>query len=693
MVVCALAALGAVASTGVPDRPADQQNQPPTFRARVDLVEIDLVATDAAGRRVLDLQKDELQVLEGGKLRENASLALVNLPLPAPHPPYAQDVASNTATDNGRLFFLILDDVHTLRERSDAVKAVARRFVERLSPGDQVAVAWVGLGNAGAREFTTNHAALAAAIDRFSATGSRIARRNPTDSPLPEFSGLDDRPPDAARDLAALNVRRVFDRSRPFMMVNDVCSYLASLPHRRKAVVFVGTGPGGMNMDELNGSPSRDVLDFTRAMTAAWRANVAVYMLDPGTVLRPDAKPGPDRVLPPNATLQEVANAAGGSGLVMLSLATGGLAERGPAALAAADRVVSDTGTYYLLAYYAEPATGQAIDKLKGIFDPLNGFRSIEVRTTRPGVSIRARKGYWASQPAAATADKEPSRRASDAAGASVAGVLPKSALALRAFVVPLRGRTPSRPDIAVVVEVTLPPLAPATLGLPLADDIEMVITAVAPGQSVRARDRAKVRLNLGEATEGGLVSPRYRLCAPVAVAPGHYQVRVGVWSGLAGRAGSVYADVTVPAFSREPLSLGGLVLERRGPHVSLPTARTKAFAALVPFEPTLDRDFESSDILWARVAGTAGRPRLAGRSSAPRSRGCRMARWSGPPVSQRRPKPLVARTESNTRCSSRCTRSRRVPTVFGSPPEAKATSSRLVRSTSRSTRARARRP
>ena len=151
VVVCALAALGAVASTGVPDRPADQQNQPPTFRARVDLVEIDLVATDAAGRRVLDLQKDELQVLEGGKLRENASLALVNLPLPAPHPPYAQDVASNTATDNGRLFFLILDDVHTLRERSDAVKAVARRFVERLSPGDQVAVAWVGLGNAGAR--------------------------------------------------------------------------------------------------------------------------------------------------------------------------------------------------------------------------------------------------------------------------------------------------------------------------------------------------------------------------------------------------------------------------------------------------------------------------------------------------------------------------------------------------------------
>jgi len=47
---------------------------------------------------------------------------------------------------------------------------------------------------------------------------------------------------------------------------------------------------------------------------------------------------------------------------------------------------------------------------------------------------------------------------------------------------------------------------------------------------------------------------------------------------------------------------------ERRGPHPSLPTFRTKTFAALVPFDPTLDRDFGSGDILWAWVRAYCGK-------------------------------------------------------------------------------------
>ena len=168
-------------------------------------------------------------------------------------------------------------------------------------------------------------------------------------------------------------------------------------------------------------------------------------MLDPSTVLRPDATPRPDRI-----PLTGVADAAGAgrlersslldlvkagrtNGMSMLSMATGGLEIRGPAVLGAVDRVVSETGTYYLLGYYSDPPTGRTVQKLKGLFDPWSGFRSIEVRTTRPGVSIRARRGYWAGGPDAAAEKKAPSKRADETAG-SVAGVLPQSALSLRAF-------------------------------------------------------------------------------------------------------------------------------------------------------------------------------------------------------------------------------------------------------------------
>jgi VWFA-related protein len=610
--LCASAAICVTVASELPQKPANQQNQPPTFRARVDLVEIDFVATDASGRPVLDLQRDELQVLEDGEPREVASLALVNLPLAEPHTPYAQDVATNEATNDSRLFFLILDDVHTLRERTDSVKAVARRFVERLSPGDQLAVAWVSLGNAGAREFTPNHSEVLAAIDRFSATDTRAARLNPNVTALP---GL---PLEAAAlGLDALNVQGVFDRSRPFQLVIDVASYLASLPHRRKAIVFVGTGPSGMKVvDDFDGPPSRDVLDFTRAVTAARRANVAVYLLDPAKELLADVPVRP-RQIPAEAVnanpfdrraIQDLANAGHANGISMLSIATGGFDSAGPGVLSAVENVISDSGTYYLLGYYADPPSGRPIEKLKALFDPSSGFRSIEVRTTRPGLTIRARKGYWASDTPKTAGDKPGPHKPGDAADVSVTGVLPQSALALRAFVAPLRGKTPAKPAVALVVETTLPSLAPATLGLPVGDDIEMVVAAVAPGEGVRATDRAKVRLNVGESAGGGLVSPRYRLCSVVAVAPGRYQVRVGVQSSLAGKAGSVYADVTVPDFARDPLSLGGVFLERRPPGPPLPTVRTKTFAALVPFEATLDRDFASDDNVWVRVRAYGGK-------------------------------------------------------------------------------------
>jgi hypothetical protein len=64
-----------------------------------------------------------------------------------------------------------------MRSRTDAVRQAARRLVERLSPQDQVALLWVSLQRLGAREFTTDHAAILRAIDAFEAEQSRAERR------------------------------------------------------------------------------------------------------------------------------------------------------------------------------------------------------------------------------------------------------------------------------------------------------------------------------------------------------------------------------------------------------------------------------------------------------------------------------------------------------------------------------------
>ena len=60
-----------------------QQAQQPTFRVRVDYVEVDVVVTDRQGNLVRDLKKEDFQVLEDGKPQTITTFALVDIPIEA----------------------------------------------------------------------------------------------------------------------------------------------------------------------------------------------------------------------------------------------------------------------------------------------------------------------------------------------------------------------------------------------------------------------------------------------------------------------------------------------------------------------------------------------------------------------------------------------------------------------------------
>ena len=62
-----------------PAQPPAQQ--PPTFKVRVDFVEVDAVVTDKEGRLVRDLKKEDFQVLEDGKSQTITNFTLVDIPI------------------------------------------------------------------------------------------------------------------------------------------------------------------------------------------------------------------------------------------------------------------------------------------------------------------------------------------------------------------------------------------------------------------------------------------------------------------------------------------------------------------------------------------------------------------------------------------------------------------------------------
>jgi hypothetical protein len=78
-------------------------------------------------------------------------------------------------------------------------------------------------------------------------------------------------------------------------------------------------------------------------------------------------------------------------------------------------------------------------------------------------------------------------------------------------------------------------------------------------------------------------------ILTPVPLKPGRYSFRFSAHSVALGKTGSVYADVTVPDFAKDRLSLSGVLLTASPSAIAAPKA---AFAKVVPVVPTSDREF-----------------------------------------------------------------------------------------------------
>ena len=150
------------------------------------------------------------------------------------------------------------------------------------------------------------------------------------------------------------------------------------------------------------------MLDATRdAIAAATRSNVAIYGIDPRGLtdlgdesIEVGAFPDDTSLGVGQGSLQNELRLSQDS-LRTLSEETGGFAVVNKNDFATAfQRIVEDNSSYYVLAYYPpDPRPGR--------------FHKIDVRVTRPGLTVRARKAYLT--PKKVDAPKATSNRSVDA--------------------------------------------------------------------------------------------------------------------------------------------------------------------------------------------------------------------------------------------------------------------------------------
>jgi hypothetical protein len=320
--------------------------------------------------------------------------------------------------------------------------------------------------------------------------------------------------------------------------------------------------------------------EFLQLLQRANRANVSFYPIDARGLVAFDEPIGPAR--PPAPSVDAARLRERRSTLRTLAEITDGVAIVDVNDVGRAlERIVLDTGAYYLLGYYS---TNTRFD---------GRFRKLTVRVKRPGLEVRARPGYLAPSEAELASQRVEALVNGAAPGyTTIAPVLSRAldALALSLVHAPLRVQAAAGASgIWVAGEI----------------DAEVVGDAWAQGGRVRvqfdhesgaAAPPARTELVL-DAVQRAFVA-----ASPSGqrLAPGRYVVRLQLLDSRGAPITSTSTDVVVP----EPTALLGAsgLVYRRGPW----TGRE--------YVPTVDARFRRTERIRLEVPRGADRGRAAAR-------------------------------------------------------------------------------
>jgi VWFA-related protein len=590
-----------------PPRPPGDQ-PPITFKVEVNYVEVDAVVTDAQGNFVRDLTKDDFQVLEQGKPQTVSNFSLVDIPVQKFDPPLYKtkpiepDVRSNRTDFNGRVFVIVLDDLNVSFQRTGRVRAAAKQFIERyLGANDIAAIVQTGGGRRSAQEFTSSRERLIAVVDRFAGQKEKSATLEKLDDYYRSGGMSTTGPRDTAEHIRAYKARNTFT------VLKNVADYMGGIRGRRKAVVLFSEGVDYDIYNPIANQYANDIRQYGQdAIAAATRANVSFYAVDPRGLLGIDDGLGAElSAFPLDPTLgigmselareQQIAQ----DSLRTISSETGGFAS-----INANDyqnnfaRIIQDNSSYYVLGYYSTDT------KRDG------SFRTLNLRVKRPGLQVRARKGYVAPKGRATPPGTPPPAAiaASIAMRDALNSPIPATGLNISAFAAPMAGattgkaKTPGMATVLVVVELDGRALTFKEEGGLFANDVEVAIVATDDTGKVREGIKDNAKLQLRPETHKAVASNGVRMTRRLELPPGRYQLRIGARESFGGRVGSVLYDLDVPDFSKGDLAMGGLLLTSASAS-RMPTASPDPdFKNILPASPTAMREFPIGDQLALAV-------------------------------------------------------------------------------------------
>ncbi|MEX2663834.1 MAG: VWA domain-containing protein [Vicinamibacterales bacterium] len=508
-----------------------RQDPPPRFKTGIHVVEVDATVFDAAGRPVRGLTASDFSVRENGESRRIVAVTEVSIPVGPPDAVASspRHDVANNQAPEGRLLVLFIDDA-TIPPDPAMVKAAKD-------------IAW-----------------------------GAVERMGPADVMSVVFTGHTNHAQDFTRDRSRL--RRAIDRTTvgfdisehtkgtlrlwgaSFRTLLNIAESLRDVPRHRKAILYVSIGIPGGAVDLVR--------EWRRVTQSSPGSNTPIYAFDPSGVggleafnaTHPSSRVGGN----PNGFrefLRDVSANTGGRAAVLMNTYDRSL-----------DRLFEDTASYYLIGY----ETPQAADDGR--------FRRLDVRTTRPGTTARTRPFFFSPKASSRSSSR---RGAPSGAYGAVASAIPVGDLPMRAMAAPFAGSRRDDATVAVVIALRHPAAGTRQHRL------DLVTGAFEDDGRQRVLQHQEATVRLAEGTDLAV----YEVTTSVRLKPGRYRLRVGAYNRALQQSGSVFLDVDVPDFSKEHLSLSGLVL---GTSAAPKQAVVQGMRSTLPMAVSTMREFSRSD-------------------------------------------------------------------------------------------------
>jgi len=379
----------------------ENPRQAPAIKVRTEFVLIPAEVTDSKGNHIADMKKEDFEVLENGRRREIGFFehVVTKAEVVKPEAPKEGVFTNAVARGPNRITIFVLDLINPkIEEQKEARKQLIDFLSTSLDVREPVCLVAVDAKGVWLLHgFTTDTRLLVEAIKRVKqqpAASDRPAS-DPEDQLSRAFQGGHGKSAtaNAATEEArvkmlqmAIGFQNANDDARihlTLMSLQQIADAFAGIPGRKSMIWATSgfpldMGDAGQLVNNLGDK------GLTTLYEQTWRkleaAKIAVYPLDVSELVDPgyvDAGIGRSRP-------EHVAMDMRAANLENLADATGGrFCARNIDAKQCFDEAARDSSDYYMLGIYDPSATQKP------------GWRKLSVRTTRSGVQIRARSGYY----------------------------------------------------------------------------------------------------------------------------------------------------------------------------------------------------------------------------------------------------------------------------------------------------------